>query len=139
LALAVDLIHLLAAGVWGGGLVQLSLALWMVVRFQAQSSCRLMWGLILNFSTIAALAVGILLLSGGYLAWRHIGSWLLLFETAYGLVMVAKIGLAMPAFGLAALNLLVVKPHLRQAAQNANSGASSGWHSRFRWLAWAEA
>jgi copper transport protein len=120
LALLVDFAHLLAAGVWVGGLLYLSLTLWLGHQLPAESRLWLYEGLIINFSTLAAGAVGVLLLSGGYLAWQHVGSWTLLFGTAYGLTLLAKIGLALPAFGIAAVNLLFIKPRFRSATEVEN-------------------
>jgi copper transport protein len=112
LAIAADFLHIVAAGIWGGGLLLLALALWLTRRLPGKSRAWLDWGLILNFSTLAATAVGVLLVSGGYLAWQHVGDWNALFGTAYGLTLVAKVALALPALGIAAINLLVVKPRL---------------------------
>lgn len=131
LALTVDVAHLLAAGIWAGGLLQLGLVLSLVVKLPAKSRSWLSWGLILNFSTLAAGAVGVLLLSGGYLGWQHIGSWTLLFGTAYGLTLATKIGLALPAFALAAVNLLILKPRLHQALDPAGAEANRQLHRRF--------
>ena len=64
--------------------------------------------MILNFSALAAIAVGILTASGTYLAWRHIGSWTLLVGTAYGLMLVYKVLLAFIVFGLAWVNLMIL-------------------------------
>jgi uncharacterized membrane protein len=118
LAVVSDGAHLLAAGVWVGGLVQLVIATRLTRTLTDEARAKHNRNLVLNFSTMAAISVGILLVSGGYLAWQHIGSWAALFKTTHGLTLLVKLGLALPAFAIASLNLLVVKPRLDQAANN---------------------
>ena len=138
LALVVDLAHVLAASVWGGGLLQLGLGLWLVRRQPPETRRRLNWQMVFNFSTLAAIAVGVLLLSGGYLAWQHVGSWTLLFGTAYGLTLLTKIGLALPVFGIAASNLLWIKPRLDAALDAPDPETSRGLQKWFARLAQIE-
>jgi copper transport protein len=135
LALLADGTHLLAAGVWLGGLGQLGLALWLARSLPAEARTGLSWGLILNFSAMAATAVGLLLLSGGYLAWQHLGSWTLLFGTAYGLTLLLKLALAVPVFGIAALNLIWLKPRLQPGLA---SRQTAYWQNHFTSLTLAE-
>lgn len=137
-AIAVDVVHVLAAGVWVGGLLQLALGLWMGRSISADSRAGLNLSLSLNFSALAAGAVGALLVSGGYLAWKHVGSWSALIDTAYGLTLLAKLALAVPAFGIAAANLLIIKPRLDAAIGHLEAASSVTLHQRFGWLVRAE-
>lgn len=138
-AFLVDLVHLLAAGVWAGGLLMLALALWLLRTLPAKSRAWLNWSLILNFSVLAAGTVGALLVSGGYLGWQHVGSWNALFGTAYGLALAVKVALALPALAVAALNLLVIKPHLQAAFDQPESDLARQVQRRFRRLVQVEA
>lgn len=138
-AIAVDVIHTLAAGVWVGGLLQLGLSLWQARALSADSRAWLSLSLSLNFSALAAGAIGALLASGSYLAWKHIGSWTALFGTAYGLTLLAKIALALPAFGVAAVNLLWIKPRLDAALDQPEANTSLKLQRRFMWLVRGEA
>jgi copper transport protein len=90
LAFSADLLHLGAMGIWLGGLAMLGLV---VLRGntdepglgeQALAAVR-------TFSTIAACCVGTLVVTGVYQAWRNVGSWNALFNTAYGQLVVYKI------------------------------------------------
>ncbi len=137
-AIAADIVHIVAAGIWVGGLLQLALGLWMGRSLPADSRAWLNLTLSLNFSALAAGAVGALLVSGGYLAWQHIGSWTALFGTAYGLTLLAKLALALPAFGIAAINLLIVKPRLNAALDQPNAASSLTLQRRFGRLVRAE-
>ncbi len=116
-AIAADFAHVLAAGVWIGGLVYLIVCLWQARRLSPEARAGLARQLGLYFSPLAALAVGALLLSGGDLASHHVGEWSKLVETPYGLILLGKMGLVILALGLAAINLLVMKPRLLAATQ----------------------
>lgn len=137
-ALVVDLAHLLTAGMWGGGLLCLALSLRQARHLPMQTRAWFFWHLVLHFSAGAAAAVGVLLLSGGYLAWQHVGGWMQLIGTAYGLTLLVKIGLALPALGLAAINMLVMKPRLRASLQPTDASAAAVLR-RFGRLVWCEA
>lgn len=137
-AIVIDLAHVLAAAIWVGGLVILGLALRLVRPLPADSCTWFTLSLMLNFSTVAAMSVGVLLLSGGYLSWQHVGSWTAFVGTAYGLTLLAKIGLMMPVLGIAFVNLLVVKPRLHRAYDTPSAPAAEGIMARFRTLVSAE-
>jgi len=138
-ALSVDILHLFAAGVWVGSLVQLTLALWLARRLADESRAWLNLTLALNFSALAAASVGVLILSGSYLASKHVGSWTALFGTAYGLALLAKLALILPTLGIAALNLLIIKPRLDSAFNQPDSASTLKVQRRFGWLVRLEA
>ena len=137
-AIAVDALHVLAAGVWAGGLIQLALGLWMGRSLSPDSRGWLNLSLSLNFSALAAGAVGALLVSGVYLACKHVGSWPALLGTEYGLTLLAKLVLALPALGIAAVNLLMIKPRLDAALEHPEADSSLTLQKRFRRLVRAE-
>ncbi|MCP4415742.1 MAG: c-type cytochrome [Chloroflexi bacterium] len=111
-SIVIDWIHVLAGTIWAGGLLFLALSLWRARNLNNESRTWLNLSLMLNFSAIAAIAVGLLLSSGGYLAGKHVGGWIELVGTAYGLLLLGKIGLALLAIGVATLNLIFIKPRL---------------------------
>ena len=139
LAVLVDLLHILGAGIWAGGLVQLGLTLWIGRPMPDDARLWINWSLILNFSALAAAAVGVLSITGGYLGWLHVGSWTVLFGTAYGVMLLAKVGLALPAFAIAAINLLFIKPKLDAAFDEPESTTSHVTQQRFGRLVAIEA
>jgi copper transport protein len=84
LAIAVDIAHLTAMAVWTGGLV-------MLVAFTLRGPSSHAAALaVRRFSPIALGCVAVLAASGGYMAWRLIGTWGALFGTTYGLLVIAK-------------------------------------------------
>ena len=115
-ATVTDLVHLLAAGIWGGGLIQLALAAWYARELPLSTRTTINLQLVVQFSLLAGLAVGLLLASGGYLASVHVATWTALFGTTYGRILLLKLGLMLPLLLLAAVNLLYIKPRLRAAA-----------------------
>ncbi len=139
LATAVDLAHTLAAAIWAGGLLYLAAGLRQSRQLPAESRTWLNLSLNLNFSAVAAIAVGLLLMSGGYLGSKHVGSWTALVGTAYGLMLLAKIALVLPLLGIAAVNLLVIKPRLNAAYEAPETEQSSQVMRRFGRLTIAEA
>lgn len=130
-AILIDFAHTVAATIWAGGLLYLALALWHGRHLAQDSRSWLYLSLILNFSAVAAIAVGILVTSGGYLAWQHVGSWTALVGTAYGLLLLAKLGLALPPFFIAGLNLLFVKPRLSAVYEEPETAESVKVMARF--------
>ncbi len=136
-AIVGDGAHLLAAGVWVGGLAQLFVSTRLTRALPPEARARHNLSLALNFSTVAAIAVGALLVSGVYLAGQHVGSWAALLRTTYGLTLLAKTGLALPAFAIASVNLIVIKPRL--AAVNVSDRNPTRLHQRFNRLVLAEA
>ncbi|RMG98852.1 MAG: hypothetical protein D6706_06615 [Chloroflexi bacterium] len=138
-AITVDFVHTLAASLWVGGLIYLAISLWLARELDSAERSWLTLNLLLDFSGMAATAVGFLLASGGYLAWQHVNSWTKLVGTAYGLVLLGKIMLALPAFGIAAINLLVIKPRLYATYEQPETEQTQKLIHRFTWLARGEA
>ncbi|MFD7782244.1 copper resistance protein CopC [Streptomyces nojiriensis] len=87
LAMPVAVLHLLAMGVWLGGLLTLLLLL----RRRKPSSQDIPAAAIGRFSTLAFRAVVVLVGTGVYQSWRQVGSWEALSTTAYGKILVVKI------------------------------------------------
>ncbi|WP_407836240.1 copper resistance CopC/CopD family protein [Streptomyces sp. DSM 116496] len=87
LAMPVAVLHLLAMGVWLGGLLTLMLLL----RHRGPGSRDIPASAIGRFSALAFRAVVVLVGTGMYQSWRQVGSWEALFATAYGKILVVKV------------------------------------------------
>ncbi|WP_229334626.1 copper resistance CopC/CopD family protein [Streptomyces flavotricini] len=87
LAMPVAALHLLAMGVWLGGLVTLLLLL----RRRGSDGREVPAAAIGRFSTLAFSAVAVLVGTGVYQSWRQVGSWEALSTTSYGKTLVVKI------------------------------------------------
>jgi copper transport protein len=123
-AVAVDWVHVSAGVIWTGGVLFLAIAIWQARSLKAESNTWLSLSIFLNFSSLAAISVGLVTASGVYLAWKHIGSWTALVGTAYGVALLVKLGIAVVVFALAWFNLFILKPRLNLAYEQAESDES---------------
>lgn len=99
LLLVTDAAHLLVGAAWFGGLVGLAIALRTVGGNPRASA-----DLLTRFSTVAAVALGVLVATGSLQAWRIVQTWQNLFETAYGRLLMVKVGVAVLVALVAAWN-----------------------------------
>ncbi|MER6388526.1 copper resistance protein CopC [Streptomyces sp. NPDC001523] len=87
LAIPVAVLHLLAMGVWLGGLITLLI----VLRRRSPDALDVPASAIGRFSTLAFAAVSTLVGTGVYQSWRQVGSWEALSTTSYGKTLIVKI------------------------------------------------
>ena len=119
-----DALHLLAAGVWLGGLPLLGVLLaWarraddVTADIVAAEASRL-------FSALGLVSVSLLVLSGIATAWSLVGDFPALVGTPYGRLLLVKVGLFLLLLAVAARNLLHEKPRLlRLAAEQPRGNA----------------
>jgi uncharacterized membrane protein len=116
----------------------LAISLWQARSLNNEARAWLNLSLMLNFSAVAAISVGLLLTSGGYLAAKHVGGWTELVGTAYGLLLLGKIGLALITIAIAGINLMFVKPRLSAVYETPESEQTPRVLRRFGRLVWAE-
>jgi copper transport protein len=136
-AIAFDVVHLLGASLWVGGLFVLVGGLLPTLRDLTPAGRRTVLArAIPRFSAIALTAWGVLVLTGLYNAWLQVGNLDGLRDTAYGHSLEIKLLLLAPLLALAASNLLVVSRHVRQ---DRTEGAESIWSRRFAFAVGTEA
>ncbi|MFJ9944882.1 copper resistance CopC/CopD family protein [Streptomyces erythrochromogenes] len=87
LAVPVAVLHLLAMGVWLGGLITLAI----VLRRRAPGGGEVPASAIGRFSTVAFTAMAVLVGTGMYQSWRQVGSWEALSTTSYGRTLAVKL------------------------------------------------
>lgn len=92
-AMPVDVLHLLAVATWLGGLAALLVSLYWGPPVERSAVRR--------FSRIAFGSVLVLVATGVYQSWRQVGSWRALTDTAYGRLLLLKVGLVVVLVGLA--------------------------------------
>ncbi len=109
MAIVADVTHVLAAAAWVGGLAFVVLGL----LFALEERWPLATRSVPRFSTMAVVAVGLLLVAGAINGYLQIRSWRGLWETQYGLLLLAKIALILPLLGLGAYNNRYAVPRLR--------------------------
>ncbi|MGH4010287.1 MAG: copper resistance protein CopC [Pseudonocardiaceae bacterium] len=101
LALPVDVVHLLAMGVWLGGLVTLVVILRPSGVVPAGLASAEMPAAAYRFSSIAAASIVILVGTGSYQSWRQLGSWAAFIFTDYGRLLLVKLGVVAVLLGAA--------------------------------------
>ncbi|MFJ2341970.1 copper resistance CopC/CopD family protein [Streptomyces antimycoticus] len=96
LAMPVDVIHLIAVGVWLGGLASLAVTL--------RAGEPIGRAAVRRFSRLAFGSVVALVVTGLYQSWRQVGSWGALTDTEYGRWLLVKVGLVAVLLAIAAIS-----------------------------------
>ena len=123
-AVAADFIHLAAAAVWAGMLVQLVLVVRWSGRLADGERAALAAAHLGRFSAVATAAVLVLLATGVFSAFVEVDSLRGLVDTGYGVTLVAKLALLAPLLAVAAINATVVGPAALAAAGRAGAEAA---------------
>ena len=124
---ASDIVHLVAASVWLGGIVAL------VVAFRSSIDTGSLARIIRRFSDSAILAVAVVAVTGVTMAWIILPSAGELTSTGYGLALIVKVALVVAIVGLGAFNRYRLVPAVdaREHAPETDSPSSGGTR---RWL-----
>ncbi len=107
---AADVLHLVAAAAWVGGLLPLVLVLGTIEG--GAGSLAAARSVTLRFSALGVVAVGTLLVTGTINTWYLAGSITALTETDYGRLLLTKIALFLGMVAIAAVNRLRLTPRL---------------------------
>jgi putative copper resistance protein D len=110
--LAADVVHLLATGVWLGGLLPLALLVWSARRFLTPTWATVAREATRRFSLLGLVSVASLILSGLVNSWVLVGNVAGLLGTPYGRLLLVKLALLLLVTAIAAINLLYLKPRL---------------------------
>jgi copper transport protein len=137
ISVALDALHVLAAGGWIGGLFVLAVvgvpaALAGSDRADKTESIVLIARLANAFSPTALVFAAIVVVSGGIAAWLRVGSLARLFDSTYGTVLLIKLGLVVLVLAGGAFNWLRMRGALSRREPD-HSVVSA-----FRRSAWAE-
>jgi copper transport protein len=131
LGVAVDWLHFLGVAGWIGGLLSLMYVLPVAVQASQGTGDRVLARAVGRFSTMALVAVALIVVTGVFQTWLEVGSWDGLVQTVYGLSVTAKIGLLVLMLLLAGFNLLIVRPHFARMAASGSSAMGSALARRF--------
>jgi putative copper resistance protein D len=115
--LASDFLHLLAVGLWLGGLIPLAMLLTFLYRSREEPWAIAACDAGSRFSSVGIFAVGILLVSGTINASFLVGTIENLIGTAYGQLLLLKIALFAAMFFLATINRQYLLPRLCSACE----------------------
>jgi copper transport protein len=122
--LPANVLHVLAAGAWIGGLAVLVTALPEATRaLEPGDRTRLLSAVVGRFSGLALIAVALLLIGGIVQSLLELGAVNDLWDTAFGRAIAIKAALVIVLLGLGALNRRRTLPRLHRAA---DEGAAPG-------------
>ncbi|MGH2747080.1 MAG: copper resistance CopC/CopD family protein [Actinomycetota bacterium] len=123
LNLVADLLHMLGAAVWLGGLTLLLTAAFPATRgLDETERARVLAPVVGRFSQIALVAVGVLVASGAYRGWVEIRALRGLTDTSYGIVFLTKMAVFVPLLALGAINFRWSTPRIKRAAEGGGPG-----------------
>ena len=114
--LASDMVHLLAAGAWLGGLPAFALLLWQTHRRAEATRSNFAIEATRRFSIVGILSVSALLASGLINSWNLLSGPRDLVTTDYGRLVALKIGLFIAMVAIAAVNRFYLTPRLPEPA-----------------------
>jgi copper transport protein len=103
LAVPFDLVHVAAAAIWIGGLAMLAVAA--LSAGDGDSSLR---GVVTRYSQWALVAVLAVAVSGGFAAWRQVGSWAAVTSTTFGRLLLTKTIIFVVLVGVASVSRRIV-------------------------------
>ncbi len=109
LAVATDSLHLGAAALWLGGLVELALLL---PSLLAPGRSAVLRRLVPRVSAVFLVTVLVLFATGVFNAWLEVGTPAALLSSAYGQSLLVKLALLVPLLAIAAVNLLHIRPRI---------------------------
>jgi uncharacterized membrane protein len=118
-----DFGHMTGASVWIGGLVALGV-LAATLRLSAFERDGFWSAALRRFSVVATVCVGVMILTGLWTAWIHVGPPRLLFHTLYGETLLVKLILALILVGLGAINQLRLLPRVNALRAEGEDGSA---------------
>ncbi len=110
LAVLVDWLHLAAVSIWIGGLASLLLAVGTVPFAECGPLCR---RLVPRVSSLAAIGLSVVVVTGLYSTWLHVPSLQAFVTTEYGRALLIKLMLVVPVIALGAVNRFALHPRLQ--------------------------
>jgi putative copper resistance protein D len=125
--LAADFLHLIAAGLWLGGLIPFALLLVYLRRCGQDAHATITREASSRFSNLGIVAVGTLLISGIVNAWFLIGDMQSLVDTSYGRLLLIKIVLFAAMVCLAGINRQYLLPRLSGGPEMEQNSRAARW------------
>jgi putative copper export protein len=110
-----DWLHFMAVSVWVGGLFYLSAVAMEMIKASSKDTVQRHRRLSLvlpKFSILATISLGIIGITGIYMAWIHIHDFNFLFETAYGNSLIVKLSAAVPMIALGGYHQLILHKNM---------------------------
>lgn len=122
LAVVTDVLHASAAGTWVGGIFVLAMLLLPSSQRMAEPTRGDMLAtVVIRFSKVSLIAVSLIVVTGAFAAWLHVGSVSALFDSTYGRTLGVKLLVLTPMLLAGLANWRWITPRLRtdrRAAEN---------------------
>ncbi len=126
-----DVLHVLAASVWVGGITCLLVVLpGATHQLQSAERSRLLLGVLARFSPLALASVVVIATTGVVQAYINVRSLSALFDTTYGVLILAKVALLLVLIGVGWVNRQRVIPALERVVGAGKSPGASGLLAR---------
>jgi len=122
-----DIVHVLAAVVWGGGLLCFAALPWRLLRGDVAHHTRLIGRLVRRFSALALGATLAVATTGAIAAYLHVYGPEALTVTPYGRALLGKLIAFVLALGIAAVHLLIISPALTRQARSPDRSRRLGF------------
>ena len=134
LAISMDWLHFMAVAIWIGGLFYISAVLLDIIRTATKAKTKIenysstsissdkiessyfLALLLPHFSVIATISLGIIGITGLYMAWIHLHTAEALFDSPYGNILIIKLSAALPMVILGAYHQLKLHHSLVEVA-----------------------
>ena len=122
LAVVADTLHASAAGTWVGGIAVLVLVVLPSSRRTAEPMRgEMLATAIIRFSNVALIAVSLIVVTGAFAAWLHVGSVSALFDSTYGRTLGVKLLVLTPMLLAGLANWRWITPRLRSEERAAGN------------------
>ncbi len=116
--LAADVLHLISAAVWPGGLLPFALFIRLLLKSRDATQLSTACSATRRFSSMSLVAVGVLAASGCVNSYFLVGNFQALFSTGYGRLLLLKLTLFTGMIAIGAINLLLIKPRFSCIPEN---------------------
>lgn len=133
-----DFVHLAAAALWLGGLTLLATLFLQLRTEPVESEALALRQMVHRFSTVATLAVYVLLCTGLFSTLVQLQAWELLWSSSYGWLLLAKLALVGVTLAIALLNHRLVRGRATEKSADATPWTATSYR-RFTRQLWSEA
>ncbi len=118
LNVAADVLHMVAAAMWMGGLLLLLAGAFPATRdLPEEARARTLAPVVARFSDLAVIAVAALVGSGLLRAWTEVRAWRALVDSSYGIALLVKLGAFLPILALGFINNRWMKPRIVRSVE----------------------
>jgi copper transport protein len=139
LNVAADVLHMVAAAMWMGGLLLLIRGAFPATRdLTPDARARALAPVVARFSDLAVIAVAALVGSGVVRAWTEVRALRALVDSSYGIALLLKVATFLPILALGFINNRWTKPRIVRAVAEGDPADAGGPLRRLRRLVGVE-